>query len=496
MTILLIGETGVGKTAFLDLLANMCTGRHPERFAPLHVSGNELGGSAAGSQTKEPMLYQITSANGRQVRILDTPGLADTRGYEWDSKHKASIAEAIRQETETIDSVIILANGTQERLGIATQYALTVIAAMFPHSIMDNIAFVFTMVSNPFQFNFQRSALQPELRNAKIWAIENPLAQWIKFSDYGTSDECLVQDMRDTLSTSYKKALRAMNDFFQWHDTRTTQPVHAINDLYTMTTGIEASIANVLARIAEAEKYRMKLTAFQARLSEQEQIKQANANYESLFRKPVYEHTPTEFHNTLCIHSGCYKNCHQRCGLGFTLEREQLGEFCLAFRAPIHTKHADGGYACNACGHSSMYHQHHRAEWVTSMKEERSTDKLAKERFLAAETEKEKLEILHTKISENIKAMEANTCNDEDELSGLCLRFGELALSGSFSGHISSTIHLLELRRKAMQGEGVHEDGLQRMDEHIRTLRQKKAVVESAEKSKRGKWAIFNWLTG
>ncbi|KAF7439905.1 hypothetical protein PC9H_000242 [Pleurotus ostreatus] len=188
MSILLIGETGVGKAAFLDLLANI---------------GDEVGGSVAGSQTKKPILYQIASANGCQVRILDTPGLANVRGYEWDSKHKASIAEAIRRETETIDSVIILANGTQERLGIATQYALTVIAPMFPHSIIDNIAFVFTMVSNPFQFNFQRSVFQPELRDAKIWAIENPLAQWFKFKDYGTCDEYLFQDMRDTLSTSY-----------------------------------------------------------------------------------------------------------------------------------------------------------------------------------------------------------------------------------------------------------------------------------------------------
>ncbi|KAJ8700903.1 hypothetical protein PTI98_003881 [Pleurotus ostreatus] len=81
-----------------------------------------------------------------------------------------------------------------------------------------------------------------------------------------------------------------------------------------------------------------------------------------------------------------------------------------------------------------MYHQHHRAKCVTTLKEERSSDKLAKERFLAAETEKDKLEILHIKISENIKAMEADIRN-----------------------------------------------------EHIRALQQKKAVVESAEKSKRSK---------
>ncbi len=71
--------------------------------------------------------------------------------------------------------------------------------------------------------------------------------------------------------------------------------------------------------------------------------------------------------------------------------------------------------------------------------------------------------------------MEASTRNDEDELSGLCLPFSELALSGSFSGHISSTIHLLKLRRKTMQGEGVHEDGPKRMDKHIKTLQRKRS---------------------
>ncbi|KAF7439904.1 hypothetical protein PC9H_000241 [Pleurotus ostreatus] len=177
-----------------------------------------------------------------------------------------------------------------------------------------------------------------------------------------------------------------------------------------MTTGIEASIANVLARIAETGEYRMKFTAFQARLSEQEQIKQANAYSESQFTSTLRRDFTTPYASTA------------------------LGESCLAFRIPNYTGHADGGYACNTCGHSSMYHQHHRAKCVTTLKEERSSDKLAKERFLAAETEKDKLEILHIKISENIKAMEADIRN-----------------------------------------------------EHIRALQQKKAVVESAEKSKRSK---------
>lgn len=65
-----------------------------------------------------------------------------------------------------------------------------------------------------------------------------------------------------------------------------------------MTTGIEASIANVLARIAETGEYRMKLTAFQARLSEQEQIKRANAYSESQFTSTLRRDFTTPYAST------------------------------------------------------------------------------------------------------------------------------------------------------------------------------------------------------
>ncbi len=98
LTILLIGETGVGKTAFMDLLANVCAGRVMEDFKAEHKKDNEAGGSGSGSQTNKPKLYHITCANGYMVHVLDTPGLADTRGTDFDDAHKAAIAETIKDQ--------------------------------------------------------------------------------------------------------------------------------------------------------------------------------------------------------------------------------------------------------------------------------------------------------------------------------------------------------------------------------------------------------------
>lgn len=276
MTIILIGETGVGKTAFMSLLSNVCAGVKLEEFDTVHDKGNEAGGAATGSQTNKPRLYIITCANGFQIHILDTPGLADTRGIDKDNEHKAAIAESIKEQIETVDAVIVMANGTLERLGVATEYALTVISGMFPHSIIDNIGFVFTMVPNALSFNFQRDALPVELKDARIWTVDNPLAQWSKYQANLTAippkDEEDLEDMFDTVSTCYKKTLKSLNDFLKWLDERKVEPVQSISDLYEMSTSIEASISNVIARMDQAEKRRQELVKLQNDFGAQDQV--------------------------------------------------------------------------------------------------------------------------------------------------------------------------------------------------------------------------------
>ncbi|KAL0572167.1 hypothetical protein V5O48_009795 [Marasmius crinis-equi] len=168
INIILIGETGVGKTALLNLLANICAGSKLQDYKEMHEVTNEQGGSESGSQTNKPCSYHIVCANGREVNVLDTPGLADTRGIDKDNEHKEAIANTIRDNVEVIDAIIILANGTLARLGVATEYTLNIISGMFPHSIINNIAFLFTMVTDPTSFIFEKTSLPPQLQNARL----------------------------------------------------------------------------------------------------------------------------------------------------------------------------------------------------------------------------------------------------------------------------------------------------------------------------------------
>jgi len=67
-TILLLGETGVGKSSALELIANVLAGNDIDHydFSILDHS-NEQGGSNNQSQTSMARIYELTSSNGIMV---------------------------------------------------------------------------------------------------------------------------------------------------------------------------------------------------------------------------------------------------------------------------------------------------------------------------------------------------------------------------------------------------------------------------------------------
>jgi len=67
-TILLVGETGVGKSSFLEFLANVLIGRDIGHYdLEILDPTNEQGGSDNQSQTNSARLYELKSNNGITV---------------------------------------------------------------------------------------------------------------------------------------------------------------------------------------------------------------------------------------------------------------------------------------------------------------------------------------------------------------------------------------------------------------------------------------------
>lgn len=279
VTILLIGETGTGKTSFMSLLLNLLQGNGPFELEEKHDTTKESGLSKTQSQTTEAALYITTTSDGVEIQILDTPGLADTRGIDQDNKHKAEINSAIKELVTSIDAVLIMANGTIERLGAATSYTLSVITSMFPRPIINNIGFIFTN-SDPLTWNFQMDKLQPELRNAQCWLIQNPLALSKNYETQAKrgGPDAVMKKWRRTLTTCYEDTVETLNEWLEWLDERDVQPTKGINDLYQKLVSIESYLEAKLSALTRSHERRRTWESLKFDLEDTEKVRPPEPN--------------------------------------------------------------------------------------------------------------------------------------------------------------------------------------------------------------------------
>ncbi|GJE97664.1 hypothetical protein PsYK624_138850 [Phanerochaete sordida] len=261
-TVLLVGETGVGKTSFLSLLANILAGHKPDEYVDLNDPENEQVGSPQHSQTKAAKVYELTTKNGILLRILDTPGLSDMRGIEQDELHKKDIAQKIISSIHTVDAILILANGTNPRLGFATSYALTTLASIFPRTLAKNIGIVFTNVMSPLSWNIDEVRVPEELRAARQFLLDNPAAlqkNLVRLSRKEGISPAQVAKMHEVVAEREQVALDMLAELFDWLGTLAPKPTKDIIALYEQTQAIEQSTTNALARMQASSEHQRKL---------------------------------------------------------------------------------------------------------------------------------------------------------------------------------------------------------------------------------------------
>ncbi|KAK4448723.1 p-loop containing nucleoside triphosphate hydrolase [Podospora aff. communis PSN243] len=174
INILILGETGVGKSTFINAFANYltfdsldealkCPEFHwviPCSFSTQTMDRNQPGGkikqhkirigdrsdehdgSKGDSATQQTSVYPITVGE-KTIRLIDTPGVGDTRGVQFDKKNMADILATLNSYEE-LHGILILLKSNSARLTITFEFCIKELLTHLHKSAVNNIAFGFT----------------------------------------------------------------------------------------------------------------------------------------------------------------------------------------------------------------------------------------------------------------------------------------------------------------------------------------------------------------
>ncbi|EDR10204.1 uncharacterized protein LACBIDRAFT_325891 [Laccaria bicolor S238N-H82] len=480
------GETGTGKTSFLSLLVNILAGRSPDDYdlEPYDVT-NECGGAQKHSQTNTAKVYRFASLNGVDVTVLDTPGLADTRGLQKDKEHKQSITTAIRDNIPEVTAVIILANGTNPRLGVATDYAITTLSSIFPRTLAQNIGILFTNVSSPLSWNFEVDTLPVELRGAKRFLVDNPLAMqknYLKIrakaeaeGEIDENDQDILDELEAAVNTGHQATLKMLVKIFNWLDGLEPQATKEIMSLYNQSIEIERNISSTLARMTQLSEKRANLDRL---IKQSDGIKltvNGTANFKSVINKKTWVFEDKPRHSTLCGHPQCYSNCHINCSVGFTLDPAKLGG-CEAFSRST----------CRKCHHSITEHHHYNSVWYEKSETHDYIDADAKRRHDEANKMLQTATVSIADVRKVIESTGKEMAEATEQIGRLAAKYSELSLSGSFSGQVKKSVKLLETHLEGIRNTS-DQMSIDQMEASLAQLKEKLRVLEVAADAARKK---------
>ncbi|CAF0924789.1 unnamed protein product [Rotaria sp. Silwood1] len=174
INILLLGETGVGKSTFINAFANHLSyntldaalqGKmqilvpssfsvsDSETYSSTTITvgspdDNELCEDNGKSQTQGCKSY-VFSIGNRYLRLIDTPGIGDCRGVEQDNKNFDHIL-AFVSRYKYLNAICIMLKPNEHRLNIFFKYGIKELLRRLHINAKDNVMFIFTNARTNF----------------------------------------------------------------------------------------------------------------------------------------------------------------------------------------------------------------------------------------------------------------------------------------------------------------------------------------------------------
>ncbi|XP_030634749.1 uncharacterized protein LOC115815922 [Chanos chanos] len=247
--ILIVGETGTGKSTLINTMVNYVLGVKPEDKVWFDITGEE-GKSQTASQTSHITVYDVfMKESPYSLTIIDTPGFGDTRGIEFDEMISESLLSLCRMEdgVHEIDAVCLVVKASQNRLSIQQRYIFNAILSLFGKDIEKNIVLLITYSSGA-----QPDVLQA-ITEAKIPCARNEDNQPVHFLFNNWQKQTCDKKNERKYKFDWECSEDSMKDFLEYLKTMEKRSLKMTEGVLRKREQLKACFNNLLERVQWAE---------------------------------------------------------------------------------------------------------------------------------------------------------------------------------------------------------------------------------------------------
>ncbi|XP_038136598.1 uncharacterized protein LOC119780588 isoform X1 [Cyprinodon tularosa] len=389
-TILLVGETGAGKSNLINALVNFTIGVKFQNNVWFQIV------EKTDQETSEVTVYEVFGFEGRVIpyslTIIDTPGFGGIGGIEYDDSITRRLLDLFRSGgIEELHAVGLVMKASDNRLSDRLMYILNSVMSLFGKNIEDNIITLITHSKGRTPKNVLQTL---EVSTIKCAKNEKNKSVYFLFNNCQSEDRT---EEEEYLEGAYKVTEKGLKEFTAFLEKSQPQKLKTTVDVINERIKLTACIQNLQQRFIEAEEKQNQIRQIQHNLMKHKEEMEKNEHFsfevEESYKVKEYIKNDKWMKDILHDAAMCCKRCEENCHY----------PGCNWAPIPALCEVIKDGH-CIVCTGKCPKSDHVKENWryVTKTRKVQTTAKEMKQNYEKSKTEKENnssyLESLETKM--------------------------------------------------------------------------------------------------